>query len=160
MLCGGDWLHCWNQLACEPHCCMCCVSPMGVHFFCGRISHWTHGNINKWQYNLCWKWRIHVHIYSWVSGLGFLRSAILWELLLMWFHQTPKMSQAELLAYIFRQWEGAMREKMGQRKKKARETEIDCCTYWMWMCVYILVALSVPSKHLRLGLLTYCQFSL
>lgn len=121
------------------HCCMwlgpqedSCI-PHGSAFFCRGISHWTNENINKWQQNLYWKWQINIHIYSQDSGLRFLRSGTLWELLLMWFQQTPKMSQGELLAYIFRErWRGRGRRwKIGHRKKKATETEIAWKIQWV-----------------------------
>ncbi len=68
----------------------------------------------------------------------------------MWFQQTPKKSQGELVAYIYRE-RGERREKMGQRKKKPWETELECK-----LCVLV----SIPSKHLCLGLLTCCQIFL
>lgn len=82
----------------------------------------------------------------------------------MWLQQTPKMSQGELLAYIFRA-RGGREERENGAEKKEKESEEDG-GHCIWMCVHsVCVLVSVLSKHLHLGLLIekllmYSQFSL
>ncbi len=72
------------------------------------------------------------HVQSKVKS--WLRRTILWELLLMWFQQTPKMSQGEQLAYISRK-----REREGGAEWKRQHVP--------YVDVWVLA--SISSKYLR-----------
>lgn len=91
---------------------------------------------------------MNIHIYNRESGLGLPRRVILWDLLLIWFQQTSKMTRGELLAYIFggggqRKW-GREKRKQGRQRSSETDTVYEC----VCVCVYH-VSVSILSKHVH-----------